>query len=39
MLNKQLQQKMMNGECYDRKNMGPEVKEDQFGWILLFSVI
>ena len=38
MLNKQLQQKVMNGDHCDRKNMGPEGKEDQFGWILQFSI-
>lgn len=38
MLNKQLQQKVMNGDHCDRKNMGREGKDGQFGWILQFSI-
>lgn len=38
MLNKQLQQKAMNGEHYDRKSTGPEAKEVQFGWRAQFSI-
>lgn len=38
MLNKQLQQKVMNGEHSDRKSTGPEANEVQFGWRSQFSV-
>lgn len=38
-LNKKLKPKVMNEEHCDRKSKGPEGKDDQFGWILQFSVI
>lgn len=34
----QLQPKVLNGEYSDRKSLGPEAKEGQFGQSLLFSI-